>query len=209
LAWLVPQQDLFGRHVGEDVARVALDQEVELGGETREVAVTFVDIVGSTELASKRPATEVVDVLNRFFGTVVEVVRDHGGWINKFEGDAALAVFGAPVPLDDHAGQALAAARELHDRLREIGEVDAGIGVSAGEVVAGNIGEEQRFEYTVIGDPVDEAARPTELAQERGGVLASQAALARAAAQEAERWRLDGSVMLRGRGEETRLAVPA
>jgi adenylate cyclase len=150
-----------------------------------------------------------VDVLNRFFGTVVEVVRDHGGWINKFEGDAALAVFGAPVPLDDHAGQALAAARELHDRLREIGEVDAGIGVSAGEVVAGNIGEEQRFEYTVIGDPVDEAARPTELAQERGGVLASQAALARAAAQEAERWRLDGSVMLRGRGEETRLAVPA
>jgi adenylate cyclase len=202
-------QDLFGRHVGEDVARVALEQEVELGGETREAAVLFVDIVGSTELASKRPATEVVDVLNRFFGTVVEVVRKHGGWVNKFEGDAALAVFGAPVPLDDHAGQALAAARDLHDRLCEVGEVEAGIGVSAGEAVAGNIGSEHRFEYTVIGDPVNEAARLTELAKERGGVLASATALERAAPEESERWQLDGSVRLRGRGEETRLAVPA
>jgi adenylate cyclase len=202
-------QDLFGRHVGEDVARVALEQEVELGGETREVAVLFVDIVGSTELASKRPATEVVDVLNRFFGTVVEVVRKHGGWVNKFEGDAALAVFGAPVPLDDHAGQALAAARDLHDRLREVGEVEAGIGVSAGEAVAGNIGSEHRFEYTVIGDPVNEAARLTELAKERGGVLASGVALERAVLEESDRWKLDGTVRLRGRGEETRLAVPA
>jgi adenylate cyclase len=202
-------QDLFGRHVGEDVARAALEQEVELGGETREVAVLFVDIVGSTDLASKRPATEVVDVLNRFFGTVVEVVREHGGWVNKFEGDAALAVFGAPVPLDDHATQALAAARELHDRLRDVQEVQAGIGVSAGEVVAGNIGEEQRFEYTVIGDPVNEAARLTELAKERGGVLASAAALEQADSEEAEQWRMDGAVELRGRGSETSLAVPA
>jgi class 3 adenylate cyclase len=149
---------------------------VELGGETREVSVLFVDIVGSTELASTRPATEVVDVLNRFFGTVVEVVRDHGGSVNKFEGDAALAVFGAPVPLDDHASQALATARDLHERLVAVDEVEAAIGVSAGEVVAGNIGEERRFEYTAIGDPVNEAARLTELAKERGGVLASQAA---------------------------------
>ena len=201
-------QDLFGRHVGEDVARVALEQEVELGGETREVAVLFVDIVGSTQLARKRPATQVVEVLNRFFGVVVEVVRDHGGWVNKFEGDAALAVFGAPVPLDDHAGQALAAARELHERLRGVEEVEAGIGVSAGEVVAGNIGEEQRFEYTVIGDPVNEAARLTELAKGRGGVLASAATLERADSEEAGRWRMDGTVELRGRGSETRLAVP-
>jgi adenylate cyclase len=202
-------QDLFGRHVGEDVARVALEQEVELGGETREVAVLFVDIVGSTELASRRPATEVVEILNRFFGTVVEVVRRHGGWVNKFEGDAALAVFGAPVPLDDHAGPALAAARELQDRLRDVGAVEAGIGVSAGQVVAGNIGEEHRFEYTVIGDPVNEAARLTELAKERGGVLASAAALERASGEEESHWRLDGTVSLRGRGRETRLAVPA
>ena len=148
-------------------------------------------------------------MLNRFFGVVVEVVREHGGWVNKFEGDAALAVFGAPVPLSDHGGQALAAARELHRRLRELGEVEAGIGVSAGEVVAGNIGEEQRFEYTVIGDPVNEAARLTELAKDRGGVLASAATLERAAPEESTRWRMDGSVTLRGRGGETRLAVPA
>jgi adenylate cyclase len=201
-------QDLFGRQVGEDVARAALEQEVELGGETREVSVLFVDIVGSTRLASERPASDVVDMLNRFFGVVVEVVRKHDGWVNKFEGDAALAVFGAPVPLSDHAGQALAAARELHERLREVDEVEAGIGVSSGEVVAGNVGSEHRFEYTVIGDPVNEAARLTELAKERGGVLASSAALDAAEDGEAANWRLDGSVALRGRGAETRLAVP-
>ena len=102
-------RDLFGRHVGEDVARAALERGIELGGEELEVAVLFVDIVGSTALAAERPPQEVVALLNEFFGVVVEVVEDHGGWINKFEGDAALAVFGAPLPLDDAAGCALAA----------------------------------------------------------------------------------------------------
>ena len=109
--------DLFGRHVGEDVARAALEQDVELGGETREVSVLFVDIVGSTTLASEREPDEVVELLNSFFAVVVEVVRDHGGWVNKFEGDAALAVFGAPTPLERHADCALAAARTLAERL--------------------------------------------------------------------------------------------
>ena len=125
-----------------------------------EVAVLFVDVMGSTEFASERPPTEVVERLNEFFGVVVDVVEEHGGWVNKFEGDAALAVFGAPVPSDDAAGAALAAARELAGRLPdEVAELDAGIGVSAGKAVAGNVGAESRFEYTVIGDPVNEAAR--------------------------------------------------
>ena len=93
--------DLFGRHVGEDVAKAALESDIELGGETRDVSVLFVDMVGSTQLASERPPEEVVDTLNRFFAVVIEVVHEHGGWVNKFEGDAALAVFGAPVPLGD------------------------------------------------------------------------------------------------------------
>ena len=101
-------QDLFGRHVGEDVAQTALEGDVELGGEVREVAVLFTDIVGSTELASERPPEEVVELLNRFFTVVVEVVAEHGGWVNKFEGDAALAVFGAPV---DPRRPCLASAR--------------------------------------------------------------------------------------------------
>jgi adenylate cyclase len=204
-------QDLFGRHVGEDVARKALASEVELGGETREVAVLFTDVVGSTRIASERRPQEVVELLNGFFAIVVEVADGHGGWVNKFEGDAALAVFGAPMGSADFAGQALAAARELRDRLaREVEGLVAAIGVSAGEVVAGNVGERRRFEYTVIGDPVNEAARLTELAKEKPGrLLASEAALERASEDERRCWRLDGSVRLRGRSEETRLAVPA
>jgi len=204
-------QDLFGRHVGEEVASKALDSEVELGGETREVAVLFTDVVGSTEIASERPPEEVVDLLNEFFAIVVEVVDRHGGWVNKFEGDAALAVFGAPVSSPDFAGQALAAARELRDRLdREVHGLNAAIGVSAGEVVAGNVGERRRFEYTVIGDPVNEAARLTELAKGQAGrLLSSEATVERAGGDERRRWRLDGRVRLRGRSEETRLAVPA
>ena len=204
-------QDLFGRQVGEDVARVALEGEVELGGETRDVSVLFTDVIGSTEIASERPAEEVVDLLNGFFAIVVEVVDRHGGWVNKFEGDAALAIFGAPVALEDAPSAALAAARELSERLRaDVDGLEAAIGVSCGEVVAGNIGEESRFEYTVIGDPVNEAARLTELAKEKPGrLLASGAVLERASADEASRWELDGTVRLRGRTKETRLAVPS
>ena len=91
-------RDLFGRHVGRDVARAAAATgEVRLGGEVRRVAALFVDLVGSTTLAAQRPPGEVVGLLNRLFAVVVEVVEEHGGWVNKFEGDAALAVFGAPV----------------------------------------------------------------------------------------------------------------
>jgi adenylate cyclase len=203
-------QDLFGRHVGEEVAHKALDEGIELGGEVRDVAVLFTDVVGSTSIASEQPPEKVVELLNGFFTVVVEVVRNHGGWVNKFEGDAALAIFGAPTKLDDAPAAALAAGRELAERLSsEVDGLEAAIGVSAGEAVAGNIGEESRFEYTVIGDPVNEAARLTELAKEKDGMLlASGTIVERAGEAEAEKWKLDGSTKLRGRSEETRLAVP-
>ncbi len=203
-------QDLFGRHVGEDVARAALEQEIELGGERREVAVLFTDVIGSTKLASERPPEEVVELLNSFFSVVIEVVDRRGGSVNKFEGDAVLAIFGAPTQIPDAAGSALAAARELAERLPDQVEgIEAGIGVSAGEAVAGNIGGESRFEYTVIGDPVNEAARLSELAKERPQrLLASEAALEVADEEEARRWALDGEVELRGRSRPTRIAVP-
>ena len=134
-------RDLFGRQVGEEVAREAIAGGVEMGGETRDVGVVFVDVIGSTTLAATRPPAEVVDVLNRFFAVVVEVVHEHGGLVNKFEGDAALAVFGAPVALADPAGAALRAARTLAVRLvAEVTECEAGIGASFGPAVAGNVG---------------------------------------------------------------------
>jgi adenylate cyclase len=203
-------RDLFGRHVGEDVARAAVERGIELGGEELDVAVLFIDVIGSTRLAAEREPAEVVSMLNEFFGLVVEVVEAHGGWINKFEGDAALAVFGAPLPLDDAAGCALAAARTLAGRLpTPDAQLDAGIGVSAGRAVAGHVGAESRFEYTVIGDPVNEAARLCELAKERDGhVLASACALERAGEDEARRWETGEPVKLRGRSEETEPATP-
>ncbi len=203
-------RDVFGRHVGEDVAREALEREEGLGGETREVAILFIDMVGSTELASTRPATEVVDLLNAFFGVVVEATHEHGGWVNKFEGDAALAVFGAPEEVEDAPGRALAAAREMARRLNdEVEGVEAGIGVSWGEVVAGNIGGAERFEYTVIGDAVNEAARLMDLSKERDvHVLASSAAVEEAGEDEASHWELGDEVELRGRSRATRLATP-
>ncbi len=199
--------DLFGRQVGSDVARQALEEGVTLGGEEREAAVLFVDIIGSTTFAADRPPTEVVEVLNDFFATVVEVTQEHGGLVNKFAGDAALCVFGAPLARQDPAGSALAAAREMCNRLRD-SELEAGIGVSAGTVVAGNIGTSDRYEYTVIGDPVNEAARLTELAKERPSrVLASGAALERAGT-EAHGWTFTERTVLRGRLDATDLAAP-
>jgi adenylate cyclase len=203
-------RDLFGRQVGHDVARAALSEGVRMGGEEREVAALFVDVVGSTSLALALPPTEVVRLLNRFFRIVVEAVEAEGGWINKFEGDAALCVFGAPVAREDQAGDALRAARKLAGRLaHELPEIDFGIGVSAGVAVAGNVGAEHRFEYTVIGDPVNEASRLAELAKERPErVLASTAALERAASGEPEVWSVTEAALLRGRLAPTQLAHP-
>jgi adenylate cyclase len=204
-------RDLFGQHVGREVAALAEKERPKLGGEERPAAVIFVDIIGSTQLVTSRPAVEVVELLNRFFAVVVDEVDKHHGLVNKFEGDAVLAVFGAPVSLDNAEEEALAAARGMAERLRtEVPECQAGIGVAAGQVVAGNVGAKDRFEYTVIGEPVNEAARLCELSKTVDGhLVASSTAVSRAGASESARWTLGEEVTLRGHDEPTRLAVPA
>lgn len=203
-------RDLFGRYVGEDVARRALERGTELGGEERDVAVLFIDLVGSTQLAATRPPAEVVALLNEFFRVVVDTVLKYGGFVNKFQGDAALCIFGAPIEHPDAAGAALASARDLHDELVSVLEqTEFGIGVSAGRAIAGHIGALARFEYTVIGDPVNEAARLTELAKtESGHVLASATAVSGALDAEALCWQVGETVELRGRTGPTQLARP-
>ncbi len=203
-------RDLFGQHVGREVAALAEKERPRLGGEERPAAVIFVDIIGSTQLVTSRPAVEVVELLNRFFAVVVDEVDRHHGLVNKFEGDAVLAVFGAPVSLHNAEDEALAAARGMAERLRvEVPECQAGIGVAAGQVVAGNVGAKDRFEYTVIGEPVNEAARLCELAKKVDGhLVASSSTVARAGEGESARWTLGETVTLRGHDEPTRLAVP-
>ncbi|RYJ05332.1 MAG: adenylate/guanylate cyclase domain-containing protein, partial [Actinomycetales bacterium] len=204
-------RDMFGRHVGREVAEAASRGDVELGGETRFVSVLFVDLVSSTTYATEHSPTEVVGVLNRFFGVVVEEVAAHQGLVNKFMGDAVLAIFGAPVDLPDHAERALSAARTMAARLAaEVPEVGAGIGVATGEVVAGNIGDTTRFEYTVIGDAVNSASRLTDLAKKvPGQLLVMQETVDKAGDDEAGHWVASEPVTLRGRAEATQVAVLA
>lgn len=201
-------RDIFGRYVGTEVAQRALEERPELGGEDRKVAVLFIDVIGSTTFAVNHTPEEVVEELNKFFEHVVEVVHRNKGIINKFQGDAALAIFGAPLNVYDANSMALQAARELRQELRGL-ELQAGIGVAAGHVVAGHIGGADRFEYTVIGDAVNEAARLTELAKDTPGqVLTNSATLRGANEAEQARWTMMKSIELRGRRRMTRLARP-
>jgi class 3 adenylate cyclase len=197
-------RDLFGRHVGTTVAQRALATGVSLGGEERTVAALFVDIAGSTSLVRRTGPEEMVGLLNRFFEIVVETIEDEGGLVNKFEGDAALCVFGAPTDHEDPSGAALRAARRICDAVEAAGEVDVGVGVSCGRVWAGQVGAASRLEYTVIGDPVNEAARLTDLAKEHPGrAMASEATVLAAAPGERGHWVRGEAVELRGRGEPT------
>ncbi|KHL15145.1 UNVERIFIED_CONTAM: hypothetical protein LK11_22750 [Mumia flava] len=204
-------RDLFGRHVGREVADVAARGQVELGGEARVVSVLMIDVVGSTAYASSHSPVAVVDVLNRFFAAVVEEVDRHGGLVNKFMGDAVLAIFGAPQPLPNHAAAALATARAVRARLTvEVPEVGSGIGVATGEAVAGNVGHRSRFEYTVIGDVVNSAARLSDLAKTTdAGIVATARSVAESGADERRHWRDDGAPVLRGRSEPTAVCAPA
>jgi class 3 adenylate cyclase len=202
-------RDLFGRHVGVDVVRLAIAQDESPAGEVRDVAVLFIDLVGSTRLASTRPPQEVADALNDFFRIVVAAVDERHGLINKFQGDAALAVFGAPLRTDKPVSDALATARSLAVKLDRLPLLDFGIGVSAGPVFAGNIGAENRYEYTVVGDVVNEAARLADVAKTADGrILCSGAAIERADGTESRHWASCGSVVLRGRSEPTAISAP-
>jgi adenylate cyclase len=197
-------RDLFGRHVGADVARHALEYGASLSGDVRDVTALFVDVVDSTALAYRTPPEELVGKLNRLFTSVVDAVSARGGLVNKFQGDAALCIFGAPTRLADPATAALSAARAIRDAVREAGELDLGIGVASGPVFAGQLGTSSRFEYTVIGDAVNEAARLTESAKSvPDRILASDAVIEASLAGERARWAPHGDIHLRGRQEPT------
>jgi len=140
-------------------------------------------------------------MLNRFFGVVVDAVAREGGWVNKFEGDAALCLFGAPETAPDHAARALRVAAAIPaDLASDGGPLAAGIGVATGDVLAGFVGTAERYEYTVIGDVVNLAARLCEGAKERRtGVLVSEVTVSEAGA--GADWQQAGTFRVRGRRE--------
>lgn len=156
---------LFGQHVSPGVVNKLLSQTTPLGSETRHVAVMFLDIRNFTRFSESRRPEEVIAFLNDLFGFMIEIVNKHNGIINKFLGDGFMAVFGAPFSDGQNSRNAVAASldilEELQRRIQDgrIPSTELGIGLHCGEAVTGNVGSEQRKEYTVIGDVVNLASR--------------------------------------------------
>ncbi|QLY34282.1 adenylate/guanylate cyclase domain-containing protein [Nocardia huaxiensis] len=195
---------VFGRHVGAEVAERALSGGANLTGDLQVVTALFVDVTGSVALSTELAPQDFVAKLNRLLSTVVAATEDNHGLVNKFEGDAALCIFGAPIALDDNATPALRAARRIRDAVAAVGELDVGIGLARGLVFAGDVGADTRLEFTVIGDAVNEAARLTSEAKHvPRRILASQAVIDAACESERSNWTPHDTIHLRGRREPT------
>jgi adenylate cyclase len=161
---------LFGRYVSKDVFQqlVANPELAELGGKRREMSVLFSDIRGFTTVTERGDPEELVSQLNEYFSNMVAIVFRHQGTVDKFVGDMVMALFGAPLDDPDHAEHAAAAAVEMVKELGELNrkwaaegraQLDIGIGINSGEMIAGNIGSSSIMSYTVIGDNVNLGAR--------------------------------------------------
>jgi adenylate cyclase len=170
-------RETFGRYVTRQVADHLMKGNVNLGGELVPVTVLFSDIRSFTSISETMEPRALLDFLNEYFSGMVESVMSHGGVVDKFMGDAIMAVFGAPVPQPDDALHAVQAALEMRTRLEEINrdfaarglpEIRTGIGLHSGQVVAGNMGHVERMEYTVIGDAVNLASRLEGMTKELG-----------------------------------------
>lgn len=169
------ERDILGRVVSPEVRDKLLASDITLVGENRRVSILFSDIRGFTTLSEQMHPHDVVAMLNEYLGEMCLAVRNHGGYINNFIGDAIVVIFGAPLGWEDNEERALRAAVEMRARLKIMnarratqGEyiIESGIGISTGRVVAGQIGSAERFLYTVIGDAVNIASRLEALTRE-------------------------------------------
>jgi adenylate cyclase len=160
----------FGTYVSPEVVEEILQNqgELKLGGQKKVLTVLFSDIRGFTTYSEKLDPQELVSILNGYLSRMNDVVFNHRGTIDKFIGDAVMAIFGAPVPQNDHADRACRVAVDMIKELEEVnkeqrakGEQDLhiGIGLNTGEMTVGNIGSSKRFDYTVIGDAVNLGSR--------------------------------------------------
>ncbi|MFC1673231.1 adenylate/guanylate cyclase domain-containing protein [Pseudomonadota bacterium] len=176
---------VFGQYVTNEVAEEVLNNEgpLSLGGEHRTVTVLMADLRGFTPMSENMSPEEVVDSLNVFLGTMTEIIMRRGGSVDNIIGDAIMAVFGVPASKPDDAARAVACAIEMQNAMEQVNanvmarhlpQLKMGIGLSSGEVVAGNIGSEMRAKYSVIGRTVNLAARIEGLTSS-GQIFASDA----------------------------------
>ena len=160
----------MGKYISEDVMKRIVQNidNLGLGGKKSTVTVLFSDIRGFTSLSERLPAQKVSELLNEYFTEMEPIVTKYNGIINKFIGDAIMAVFGEPIQDENHATNAVMCGYEMLARVQELNKkweeegrphIEIGVGVNTGEVFVGNIGSEKRMEYTVIGDTVNLASR--------------------------------------------------
>jgi adenylate cyclase len=179
----------FSRYVAREVVDEILKhpEEISLTGERRDVTVLFCDIRGFTPTAETLRPEDVVELLNQFYELMIEATFKHDGTVDKFLGDGVMAVFGAPLGRSDHARMAARTALAMQAGIRELSTrrvvagkppLAIGIGLNAGEVVAGTVGTDARMEYTVVGDSVNLAAR-LESSAAAGQILVSAETYAR------------------------------
>ncbi len=157
------------RYMTQELAEELLKlDDAKLGGDRKEVSILFSDIRGYTTLTENLEAEEVVSMLNEYFESMVEAVFKHKGTLDKYIGDAIMAVFGSPLPLEEHAWMAVQTALEMRQRLRDFNQrrhsmnkprIDIGIGINSDTVISGNIGSSKRMEFTAIGDGVNLGSR--------------------------------------------------
>ena len=161
-------RDTFGKVVDPNVRDYLMKSGVALKGESLEVTVLFCDIRSFTAMSEKMQAEEVVSLLNRYFTVLGKCIAKHNGIINKYIGDAIMAMFGAPIKSETHAQDAYLAALDMRHSLAALNEelcaegkspLRFGIGIHTGKVFAGTIGASDRMEYTIIGDTVNTASR--------------------------------------------------
>jgi adenylate cyclase len=200
-------REAFGAFVDPDLGERILREGTDLAGEEVDLSVLFLDVRGFTTLAERTSARDVVARLNALYDRVVPIVREHGGHANKFIGDGMLAVFGAPERHDDHADRAVAAAleiaREAHDELR------IGLGVNSGRVLVGTVGGGGRLDFTVIGDPVNTAARVEAATRQTGDDVLITRATRRRLRGDHGSWEPREPIPLKGKSDPVELFAPA
>jgi adenylate cyclase len=208
-------RDLLGKVVSPEVATELLRKDVTLGGEEREVTVLFSDLRNFTSLSERLTPQKMLEILNRYFTRMDAIVSRHGGVVDKYMGDALMALFGAPLTNPDDADRAVQAALEMSEALDDLNQrwekcglpaIGIGIGINTDIVVAGNMGSETRLNYTVIGDGVNLASRLeglTKTPEYQTRIILSGCTLAKAKGK--YRTRRLGEVAVKGKQKPTEI----
>ena len=209
-------RDMFGRYVSDELVEKIMAREISVEGEKRDATVLFIDIMNFTPLAEKTDPRTLIGILNDFFGICIGTITRHGGFIDKFIGDAIMVVFGAPEEDAEHSRHAVACAVELSaalgamdERIRALGvdwKFGFGIGVNSGEVIVGNVGTEARMEYTALGDAVNVASRLEHLTRQLERPILVGESCAKACARATGDFSFEGpfNAHLKGRSEAVR-----